>query len=274
VSQTNLLERRGADFDAIPLEVTTALAQAYHSAKPFPHVVVDNLFSERSLRAMIRDFDAAVPSDWKEYRGGLQRKRGTPAGSHLPPAVQDYFNLLNSGPFLRYLTRITGITDLIPDPALHGGGMHEVEAGGGFEVHLDFPKHPRTKLDNRLVVLTYFNEDWTDDDGGALELWDMNPPKCGASILPVFGRTVIVEQSAHAAHGQPGAVNNGRLRRSAVAYFYTNGLEKVEDDELKTTYIPHAGYSRKQKLELWARLITPPVVLTGARYVRDALKGK
>ena len=78
------------------------------------------------LQAMAKEFDTAVSSDWREYHGALQRKRGTPPGGHLPPAVQDYFNVVYSGPFIRLLSRITGIEDLIPDPALYGGGMHEV----------------------------------------------------------------------------------------------------------------------------------------------------
>ncbi len=143
------------------------MATAFHRGEPFPHLVLDGFFPAAVLLAMARDFDSAVPSDWHEFRGSLQQKRGTPAGGHLPAAVQDYFNTLYSGPFLRLLSRITGIADLIPDPALHGGGMHEVDSGGGFEVHVDFAKHPRTRLNNRIAVITYLNEEWTAADGGA-----------------------------------------------------------------------------------------------------------
>jgi len=258
------------DFDAADEPETAALGLAFRKAAPFPHVVLDGFFPEAVLKAMLLEFDQAEPSNWHEYRGSLQNRRGTPAGGHLPPAVQDYFNTVYSGPFLRLLSRITGINDLIPDPALHGGGMHEVEANGGFEVHVDFAKHPRTGLTNRLAVITYLNEAWTEADGGALELWALNPPLQGVKLLPLFGRTVIMQQSANAAHGQPEPVRAGRCRRSAVAYFYTNNLA-VDDasNVLETIYIPHAGYSRRQRAEFLVRRVTPPAVIKALKAVRN-----
>src|ERR1700742_2975356 len=142
------------DFDAVAEKDSNALGATFRRGSPFPHLVMDHLFPAPALQAMAEEFDAA--SAWREYHGGLQRKRGTPPGGHLPPAVQDYFNVVYSGPFIRLLSRITGIDDLIPDPALYGGGMHEVNAGGSFEIHMDFATHPRTKLMNRLVMITYF----------------------------------------------------------------------------------------------------------------------
>ncbi len=257
------------DFDGFDDHEIIALAAAFQRASPFPHLVIDGFFPVSVLASMVRDFDAAIPSDWHEYHGSLQNKRGTPPEGHLPDAVQAYFNMLYSGPFLRLLSRITGIANLIPDPALHGGGMHEVEAGGGFEVHVDFTKHPRTRLNNRLVVITYLNEGWGAADGGALELWSINPPRPGVKLLPIFGRTVIMAQSANAAHGQPEPVRAGSRRRSAVAYFYTNGLgPDATGAVLDTVYIPHAGHSRRQRAELLLRRLTPSSVIKGLKAVR------
>jgi 2OG-Fe(II) oxygenase superfamily len=264
---------RWPDFDAVAEKDSNALAAAFRRASPFPYLVMDDLFPAAVLQAMTKEFDAALASDWREYHGGLQRKRGTPPGGHLPPAVQDYFNVVYSGPFIRLLSRITGIDDLIPDPALYGGGMHEVDAGGSFEIHMDFATHPRTRLTNRLVLITYFNETWTSEDGGALELWELEPPRCAATVLPKFGRTVIMEQSARAAHGHPKPIREGRQRRSAVAYFYTNGLgAKGTNDVLATTYVPHAGYSRRQRAELCLRRFAPPMIIRSLKAVNNAAR--
>jgi hypothetical protein len=261
------------DFDAVAENDSHALAAAFRRASPFPHLVMDDLFPTPMLQAMAKEFDAAVPSDWREYHGGLQRKRGTPPGGHLPPTIQDYFNAVYSGPFIRLLSRITGIDDLIPDPALYGGGMHEVDAGGSFEIHVDFATHPRTLLINRLALITYFNETWTSEDGGALELWELEPPRCAATVLPHFGRTVIMEQSARAAHGHPKPIREGRQRRATVAYFYTNGLgTRSTNDVLATTYVPHAGHSRRQKAELYLRRLTPPLVIKGLKAINHAAR--
>jgi hypothetical protein len=235
-------------------------------AAPFPHLVIDGLFPPDRLRPVAADFDAAPAGIWRNIQSGLQRKRATPPDSPLPASVQDYFNTLNSGPFIRFLSDITGIANLIPDPALHGGGMHEVGEGGAFEIHIDFEQHPRTFLNNRLVVITYLNDDWLAEDGGNLELWDTRPPRCAQSLAPIFGRTVILEQSRRAAHGHPQPIRQGRKRRSVTAYFYTNGrAPATAGNLLPTTYVAHKGHSMQQRIELGLRLIVPPVILMSLR---------
>ncbi len=245
------------------------LRSEYASAEPFPHLVIDGLFPAERLLAVSADFDTAPAATWRDIKSGLQRKRATPPDSPLPPFVQDYFNTLNSGPFIRFLSEITGINNLIPDPALHGGGMHEVEEGGAFEIHLDFERHPRTFLDNRLVVITYLNDNWLPTDGGNLELWHTKPPRCAASVTPVFGRTVILEQSQISAHGHPRPIRDGRKRRSVTAYFYTNGrAQSTTSNMLPTTYLAHKGYSVRQRVELGLRLVAPPIVLMSLKSIR------
>ena len=245
------------------------LRASYASAAPFPHLVIDGLFPIDSLRAVAGDFETAPLTTWRDIESGLQTKRATPPDSHLPAYVQDYFDTVHSGPFIRFLRGVTGIANLIPDPALHGGGMHEVREGGAFEIHIDFERHPRTFLDNRLVVITYLNDDWLPADGGSLELWHRNPPRCAASITPIFGRTVIMEQSRLAAHGHPQPIRQGRKRRSVTAYFYTNGRARANASNLlPTTYIAHKGYSARQGIELGLRLIVPPIVLMSLRALK------
>ncbi len=241
----------------------------YMSGTPFPHLVIDDLFPTDGLRSLVDEFDSAPPGTWREIQSGLQKKRATPPDSPLPTQVQEYFNALNSGPFLRFLSDVTGIANLIPDPALHGGGMHEVGEGGAFEIHIDFERHPRTFLDNRLVVITYLNDDWLPEDGGSLELWHMKPPRCAKTITPIFGRTVILEQSRLAAHGHPQPIRQGRKRRSVTAYFYTNGrASTTASNLLPTTYVAHQGYSLVKRAELGLRLVLPPILLMSLRSVK------
>jgi hypothetical protein len=247
------------------------LRETYASAIPFPHLVIDGLFPSHHLRPVSHDFETAPAHTWRDIHSGLQRKRATPPDSPLPACVQDYFNTLNSGPFIRFLSDVTGIGNLIPDPALHGGGMHEVGEGGAFEIHVDFERHPRTFLTNRLVVITYLNDDWLPSDGGSLELWHTKPPRRATSITPVFGRTVILEQSRLAAHGHPQPIREGRKRRSVTAYFYTNGrAPATESNLLSTTYVSHKGHSIRQRLELGLRLVIPPIILMSLRSFRRA----
>jgi hypothetical protein len=258
-----------SSYNAMNASQRNDLRAAYTSGAPFPHLVIDGLFPSDRLRTLVEDFESAPPGTWREIQSELQKKRATPPDSPLPANVQDYFNTLNSGPFLRFLSDVTGIQNLIPDPALHGGGMHEVGEGGAFEIHIDFERHPRTFLDNRLVVITYLNDDWLPEDGGSLELWHMKPARCAETITPRFGRTVILEQSRLAAHGHPQPIRPGRKRRSVTAYFYTNGrASRTASNLLPTTYVAHDGYSFGKRLELGLRLVVPPIILMSLRAVK------
>ncbi|MDE2238944.1 MAG: 2OG-Fe(II) oxygenase [Rhodospirillales bacterium] len=261
--RVNLDKFSAADYEAF--------STAYQNASPYPHLVLEELFPADELRNILNEFGNSSSCRWREYQTALQNKRGTAANTTLPPKTQDYFNFLYSGPFIRFLSRITGIKNLIPDPELHGAGMHEVGSGGRFQIHVDFLKHPRTGLRNRLAVITYLNEKWTEEDGGALELWQLTPPRRVTTVLPVFGRTVIMEQSEVAAHGHPAPVREQRLRRTIIAYFYTADMPiKSENDTLATTYVQHSGYSLSQQAELQLRRVTPRFILDAIKIIHKA----
>ena len=89
--------------------------------------------------------------------------------------------------FLRFLQKITSIEEqLISDPYLSGGGFHEIKKGGLLKVHTDFNKHTSLNLDRRINVLIYLNENWQENYGGHLELWDVNMKNPIKKILPIF----------------------------------------------------------------------------------------
>ena len=104
-------------------------------------------------------------------------------------------------------------------------------------MHVDFNQHSVTRLANRLVFITYLNKDWLPSYGGGLELWDVEKNEPVVEILPEFGRSVLFYQSSKSLHGHPKpvAAPNGRPRRSAAAYFYSNGRSDDEDLNFHTT---------------------------------------
>jgi len=250
------------DFDCIPKQLLDQSRRFYEGAQPFPHLVFDDFFLPESLTSVDAAYESVDESSWHSQNGPLQSKRRTRHDSPLPPIAQSYFNMLSSGPFMRFLTAVTGIAHLIPDPALHGGGMHEVRDGGHFQVHVDFQDSPVTGLQNRLAVITYLNEGWTEADGGALELWDQESNSCTKRIIPSFGRMVIMKQFEGALHGHPVPVQPGKCRRALIAYFYTNGRDvRAGDTTLATQYLIRPEMRMSQKAEILLRPLLPPIVI-------------
>ena len=254
------------DFDGIEGNLLAAARAQYDNAAPFPHLVLDDLFSDVPLARVGAAYDQVAPHHWHVQGGPLQSKRRTKHGVPLPAIAQSYFNMLSSGPFIRFLTTVSGIEHLVPDPALHGGGLHEVRGGGHFQVHVDFQTSPTTGLANRLAVITYLNQDWLESDGGLLELWDRKTNRCATRIVPVFGRTVIMKQFEDSLHGHPAVVQPGKCRRALIAYFYTNGRDaRPLSSLLETEYLMRPEMGLAQKAEILLRPLLPPVMTKGLR---------
>ena len=142
-------------------------------------------------------------------------------------------------------------------------------------MHIDFNQHPLTRLDNRLVFITYLNKDWLPSYGGALELHSMDDEAAKVAIDPIFGRSALFYHSAKSLHGHPEPVNapNGRPRRSAAAYFYSNGRSDGESSEFHSTLYPKpVPLVRNEKLSNFLKYMTPPILVDAIRRVRRITK--
>jgi hypothetical protein len=245
---------------------------AHH--QPFPHLVLEGLFSANLLEMVEAEFDGRGWRDWDRYDSANEIKRGSSSCAEFGPATQLYFNLIHSKAFVRFLEGVTGMAGLLPDPQLFAGGMHEIPDGGRFALHIDFNRHPVTSLINRLVVITYLNKAWHPSYGGSLELWNAAEQRKAVEIEPVFGRTIVFAQSAAALHGHPVPVHapNGRPRRSVAAYYYAN--ENTLDDDRTfrtTTFAVPMRLGAKETLLRWVKYVVPPVAVDLAREVRARL---
>jgi hypothetical protein len=118
---------------------------------------------------------------------------------------------------------MTGIDGLISDPHFEGGGLHETKRGGHLGVHADFNVHGHLKVERRINLLIYLNENWEQEYGGQLELWDTQMKECVVRVEPVFGRAVLFNTNLDSFHGHPDPLNcpDGRSRRSIATYYYT-----------------------------------------------------
>ena len=250
------------------------LHDAFRKASPFPHIILEGLFAPQLLELISSDFDRLSWSDWRHYDNTNERKRGSLPNTHFGHATQLYFHTVHSGRFVNFLERISGIEGLITDPQLYTGGLHDIPAGGKFALHTDFNQHSVTKLDNRLVFITYLNKDWRPSYGGELELWSVEQDKCMSVVEPTFGRSILFYQSSKSLHGHPTPVNtpDGRSRRSAAAYFYSNGRSDNESASFHTTLFPMPiALTRRQNLVNAAKYLMPPIMVDAVRKLKRVL---
>jgi Rps23 Pro-64 3,4-dihydroxylase Tpa1-like proline 4-hydroxylase len=198
-----------------------SLADRYRSAKPFPHIVIDDFLDADVLREVIENFPSS------ENRKYFDRDQERLKFQYQPHEVssgpgRNLFAELNSQAFLGFLEELTGLSRLLPDPYFEGGGLHETKRGGHLGVHADFNGHDRLKVERKLNLLIYLNQDWDDTYGGQLELWDLEMKSCVVRVKPVFGRAVIFNTALDSFHGHPDPLEcpPERSRRSIATYYY------------------------------------------------------
>jgi Rps23 Pro-64 3,4-dihydroxylase Tpa1-like proline 4-hydroxylase len=219
-----------------------SLTGQYVQATPFPHIVIDNFLHEDLIASICSNFPVEPTNNEMLYERGYkgQRKRQI-SPNECSPFLKTVFNAFNSAPMLQFLEKLTGIEGLIPDPYFTGGGLHETKSGGFLGVHSDFRLNKKLNVERRLNIIIYLNEDWKDEYGGNLELWDVKMKTCLKKVLPIYNRCVIFNTDKDSNHGHPEPLTTPEhiTRRSIALYYYTAGTLAIDPAQRnKTHYKP------------------------------------
>jgi Rps23 Pro-64 3,4-dihydroxylase Tpa1-like proline 4-hydroxylase len=220
--------------DILPTEKLYRLAEenhdAYKNAAPHAHGVFDNVFPPEILKNVIKEFDLKENQQWKEYNTKYEKKLQLSTDDTLGPNTRALISNLNSGSFLTFLQKLTGIPSLVADPYLAGGGLHKIEPGGKLGIHVDFNRNDNLQLHRRINVLVYLNEDWDESYGGHFELWNDKSGSEKVKILPIFNRMAIFNTTGTSFHGHPEPLTcpPDRARKSLALYYYTAEKDNLQ----------------------------------------------
>jgi Rps23 Pro-64 3,4-dihydroxylase Tpa1-like proline 4-hydroxylase len=238
----------------------------FKAGSPYPHLLVDGLFDDDLLDAIHTEFDH-YPR-WHAIEKTQEGNRRSTCAESFGNATRRYFDLVHSPRFMRYLSTVIGIPNLIADTNLVGGGLHETRSAGFFALHRDFPYHRGTKLQNAAVLITYLNRDWEPEFGGDLVLSD--GAESTKRIAPIFGRTVLIARPDLYYHGcpEPLTAPPGRVRRSIATYFYVNPHAERACVR-RTRYLDHGP---GEQLRWAAHSLMPPIAWTLGKWCDGNLR--
>lgn len=266
MSYLEVIDRDHGLFDAAALEDRgRELRDAYVSASPFPHIVIDDFLPASILDLCLEHFPVAPDPDSVSFDRAQERYKTSFNPDYLAPPVRSFFYSLNSRPFIRFLENLTGIDGLIPDPFFVGGGFHQTTNGGHLSVHADFNLHKALGVERRLNILIYLNRDWDVSYGGALELWDREMKQCVKRIVPEYGRCVVFSTTDVSFHGHPEPVAHprGLPRRSIALYYYTatwDGSKRSRTTHFQARPGTRDGFDWAVKSREWLDDLLPPIV--------------
>jgi hypothetical protein len=245
----------------------------YKNARPFPHVVMDDLFSEQALDPLLTEIAAMSGDRWTNVdRDPRERTVRMRSAVEMGAAGERLLGIVHSAAFLYMLSEITGVGQLLPDPYLQGGGYALMRRGDYFDVHADRNVAYDTGLTRRLAMIVFLNKAWKPEYNGQLELWTPDAKRREVSIDPLFNRTVLFQVAYPNFHGVPAplACPTERIRQSFIVYYHTAEIPQIPGVKPHTTiFAPRYYGASRATVRSLVREILPPFVL---RLVRKMFK--
>jgi len=206
----------------------SSLARRYRENQPCPHILLKEFLDPDLARSLAREFPSPGGSLWTQYKHVNENKLGLPKRDLFPPMLGALTDELNSPEFVRWVSALTGIPNLIADPTLEGGGLHQSGPGGYLNVHTDFSQHHvYTKWRRRVNLILYLNAGWETTWGGSIELWEKSRKgkmrRCAAKYPPLLNHALIFTTDERSLHGFPDPLTcpEGQSRKSLALYYYT-----------------------------------------------------
>ena len=221
------------DFDELTMktlgERKEELERVWSSQKPFRYLIIDDFLPLDFAEEILAAYPQPGTDAWDKTTYIHQRNKLTQTSGFAEPIAR-FFALTAAPDFRALISEITGIPQLLDDPGLVGGGLHQILRGGFLDVHVDYNFHPKTKLHRRLNLLLYLNKDWRPEYEGYLELWDLDANHQLEKIAPLFNRAVIFETNEISYHGHPRPLNVPPhvTRKSLAIYYYTEEFDAAE----------------------------------------------
>jgi hypothetical protein len=247
---------------------TATLSASWNTAKPFRHIILDDLFDPCLLDRVCQEIPKIDDTTWVRENDDHIKQFNHRSPVLLGEAASQLVNLLHSAAFLYFLSEVSDIWELLPDPYLQGASFHVVPRGGFFDIHADRNTAYSTGLVRRLALMLYLNKGWQSEYGGQFELWNETGTQRVKSIEPGFNRCLIFEVTNTSYHGLPNPVAcpPGQTRNSFAVYYHT--AAKAEDGDIKAHTSVYAPASYRQQgfsMRRLARDLTPPLLLRTAK---------
>lgn len=238
------------DFPSLTADLVDKTA-AYAAAQPFPHIVLDNVLRPEVFEQAASEFPDIRDEFWKGYLHVNETKYANTQPDTWSPTLAAVARELCSDDFVKFLSELTGITDLMPDWTMDGGGLHQTLRGGHLNIHADFTTHhTHENWARRINILLYLNREWRPEWGGDLELWDADMTARRGQVTPAGNRMLVFTTSFDSFHGHPDPLTcpDDVARRSMALYYFTEEESAVRRS---TNYRARPDDGMK-KVAIWA----------------------
>lgn len=186
---------------------------------------IDNLLPEEFARRISEAFPA---SEKMRLLDSFREKKFTSKSlDQFDPLIADITFAFQDERVVQKVAEITGIADAVGDPHLYAGGISAMERGHFLQPHIDNSHDGDQKNYRVLNLLYYITPGWQPENGGNLELWDVDV-KTPVEIPSLFNRLVLMSTNDKSWHSVNEVKASG-TRRCISNYYFSphspNGYE-------------------------------------------------
>ena len=237
----------GINTDIINEKSIPGFREAFATAKPYKHLVIDDFLKPELAAALFENFPK-VTELRKHYKGLNENKSEGSSFEDYHEGFGEVLKGIRSEGFIEWLEKVTQIDHLSLPEDHRGAGVHQGKNGSFLDIHVDFSVHPILNLHRRLNLLIFLNKNWKPEYGGLLELWNEDVTVLEKEILPAYNRAVIFETTSTSYHGYD-VINipEEESRKSIYSYYYSPVGKGVKYHD--TIFKPRPSDSAAKKIK-------------------------
>lgn len=243
------------------IRINKKYSEQFKNAKPYPHVIIDNILDETFAKELQTEILTQPKNKFDRYNNPFEQKWTYHNKYDLPEKCKELFTFFESEEWINHLSEIVG-KQLIIDPTRNFWGIHTYDDGDYLDIHVDAGTHPKNNLKKEITFGIYLSKDWTEKNGGHLEIWsgdnacnnDAKLHKLHAKVLPIFNRCVIFRCTDDSWHGAPSPVKckNGE-KRIFLTLSYLSERKDFKNKKCKAFFVKlpdEPKNKKKDKLRL------------------------
>lgn len=181
-----------AELIALRLDDQTVAeaAQQFKSGSGCQWFVIDNLLPEHIAKNIYSAFPD--PKSMRERKTIREHKYVAAQMNKYPPLGEEALFSFHDPRIVERVARITGMPNLNPDRHLYAGGLSLMGRDNFLNPHLD-NSHNNDRTEYRVLNLLYYvSPNWTESNGGNLELWQNGLNNDPITIASKFNRLVVM----------------------------------------------------------------------------------
>lgn len=228
-----------SEYIANKFSNTQKLNDQFVGTPPFPMIVLDDFLPKDLALAMATETHDIPNYEWSEFTRRNSYMQECTNMKVCPVAREHFVAPMHSQEMMTWMTKLTGIVDLIPDPYLVGAGYSRSYDGDFLGIHTDFNWNESLKLHRMLSLIVYLEPEWKSEYGGDIVFKDFNNEKVIQKVEPKFNRVVIWRHHKRGFHGYPDPISCPAdiSRKTFRLFFYvSNATHNTEDLPHRSLY--------------------------------------